>query len=371
MSESAPPIPVAVVGLGWAAREIWLPRLRRHPRFTVAAVVDPVTEARARVAELAPGARAVASIEDIDPAEARFVVVAVPNHLHAAIGVGLLERGHTVFIEKPVCLSSEEARRLVEAEAAGGGVLLAGSAARGRADVRALYEAVRGLGAIRHIDASWVRSRGVPGAGGWFTNGELAGGGALLDLGWHLLDVVGPLTGDADAEQVVGAVSADFLADARAAAGWRGDTDTGLAAGVDVEDTARGFLVYDNRISLALRASWASHEEFDTTTVTVEGTAGTATLRCTFGFSPRRSGGSRLLLTRSGETTAVPFAEEPIGTEYDRQLDDIADRLAAPDSKGRAAREARRTVGVIERLYRSAGSPRHSAEPAAATRVTR
>ncbi|HEX2312666.1 MAG TPA: pyridoxal-phosphate dependent enzyme, partial [Thermomonospora sp.] len=107
---------VAVVGLGWAAREIWLRRLHAHPAFTVTAAVDPDPEARAAAEAGGLAGRVLASADELDPAEVDLAVVAVPNHLHCPIAAGLLTRGVAVFVEKPVCLSAEEARRLAEAE---------------------------------------------------------------------------------------------------------------------------------------------------------------------------------------------------------------------------------------------------------------
>ncbi|MEU1484587.1 HAD-IA family hydrolase [Streptomyces sp. NPDC005752] len=344
------PVRVVVVGMGWAGREIWLPRLTGHPAFDVVAVVDPVAGPEdTEVPRLG-------DVAEIVPGTVDLAVVAVPNHLHADIAEKLLARGIPVFLEKPVCLTSTEADRLAEAERGGGAVLLAGSAARYRADVRALYEQVSAVGRIRHIDVSWVRARGVPDSGGWFTQTRLAGGGALVDLGWHLLDCVAPLLGPAAVTQVVGAVSDDFVNTSGARAGWRDRVPTAGkgATGGDVEDTVRGFLLTEDGVSVALRASWASHEARDVTRITVEGSAGVASLRCTFGFSPNREGGSGLTFTVDGETAQVPLEAEQIGAEYDRQLDELPGLLGDPGMTGRAVADARRTIGVIERLYASA-----------------
>ncbi|MFD0442279.1 Gfo/Idh/MocA family oxidoreductase [Streptomyces indonesiensis] len=121
------PIRTAVVGLGWAARSIWLPRLLRNPAFTVTAAVDPDERGRAAVAEAEGTSRlpVLAAVHDLDPAEVDLAVVAVPNHLHCAVAGELLAKGIPVFLEKPVCLTSEEAERLAAAERSGGAVLLA------------------------------------------------------------------------------------------------------------------------------------------------------------------------------------------------------------------------------------------------------
>lgn len=353
------PVRVALVGLGWAARSIWLPRLGADPAYAVVAVVDPDPAGRAAALDAVPDAVAVADAAELTADTVDLAVVAVPNHLHAATACGLLERGVAVFLEKPVCLTADQARDLAAAEARGGAVLLAGSAARYRADVRALHAAVAELGPVRHVTASWVRASGVPDAGGWFTDRRRSGGGALVDLGWHLLDAVTPVLGPVTFDHAVGSVSADFVTDGARAADWRGTAAP--AARGDVEDTARGFLLTDGGVSVALRASWASHEATDMTTVTVDAAGGTAVLRCTFGFSPNRVDRPVLTCTRDGETVELPVPAEPIGAEYDHQLAELPSLLADPGAHGRAAADAARTVGVIERIYRSA-RPTHAAQ---------
>ncbi|MFD0430789.1 Gfo/Idh/MocA family protein [Streptomyces zhihengii] len=194
-------------------REVHLaPRLRRHPAFAVTSVVDPNPAARAEVPQDRTGTRLLADVSELSRDGTDLAVVAVPNHLHSAVACRLLRMGVPVFLEKPVCLNSAEAEQLAEAEQAGGAVLLAGSAARYRADVLALRRLIdRELGELRHVELSWVRARGVPDAGGWFTQRQFAGGGALVDLGWHLLDTVGPILGPVGFDQAVGTVSDDFV----------------------------------------------------------------------------------------------------------------------------------------------------------------
>jgi 3-amino-5-hydroxybenzoic acid synthesis related protein len=347
---------VAIVGLGWAARSIWLPKLGEHPAFAVRAVVDPNPAARASFTGRCSDIAVLTDVEELPAGSVDLAVVAVPNHLHCAVACHLLAQGLAVFLEKPVCLSSGEADRLAAAEHSGGAVLLAGSAARYRSDVRALHSLAETVGRIRHVELAWVRARGVPDAGGWFTHRRLAGGGALLDLGWHLLDVVLPLLGSTTVDQAVGTVSADFLTHHTCRAVWRQDHAAGLqrGGGGDVEDTARGFLLTGDGVSIFLRASWASHEARDITMIKVEGTAGSATLCCTFGFSPHRLRSSTLSHTRAGESVPVAVADEPIGTEYRRQLDHLPVLLADPASRGRAIQKARWTIEAIERVYESA-----------------
>jgi oxidoreductase len=349
---------VALVGLGAAARSIWLPRLRDRPAFELTAVVDPDQAARRSFDPRGGQVSVLSSVDELAVASVDLAVIAAPNHLHCDLACRLLARGLAVFVEKPVCLSSAEADRLLAAEQAGATVLLGGSAARYRADVRALYGLAGQLGRIRHVELAWVRARGVP--SGWFTRRGLAGGGALVDLGWHLLDTISPLLGTVTFEQVSGTVSADFLVDGDRRAVWWHDGQPDNGCRGDVEDTARGFLVTEDGVSVSLRTSWASHEAHDTTTIRVEGSAGTAALSCTFGFSPHRRHGSALSHTRDGASVSVAVAEEPIGTEYGRQLDQLPRQLADPACRGLVVQDTRWTIGTIERLYASARHAVHA-----------
>jgi oxidoreductase len=365
-------IQVAVVGLGWAARTIWLPLLSEHPAFRLAAVADPDPAALAYAA--AVGGRVFADARELSADDVDLAVVAVPNRLHASIAATLLGNGISVFLEKPVCLSSSEAGLLADAERRGGAVLLAGSAARYRSDIETLTGLMSSLGPVRHLDLSWIRARGIPEGAGWFTHRGQAGGGALIDLGWHLLDVGFLLLGSPAVRDVLGAMSSDFLSQPAWRAAWRGDELRGVlppgqpgggmrgvlppgqfsSVGGDVEDAARALLVTDGGVSVSLRAIWASHRASDLTQVVVDGQEGTACLDCTFGFSPNRLPHPVLTLYRQGRREQVPLPADPVGAEYGRQVDALPGLLADPRMRGRAIAEAARTVEVIERLYQAA-----------------
>ncbi|GII66812.1 oxidoreductase [Sphaerisporangium krabiense] len=346
----------AVVGLGWSGRELWLRRLAANPAYQVTALADPDDDALAAAAEIAPGARCARRVEEIGPDLADLAIVAVPNHLHTPTAETLLGNGVSVFVEKPVCLSRPELERLRAAEAASAGRLLAGSAARWRADVGTLRSVVPALGRIRLVELSWVRARGIPRQGGWFTERQRSGGGALIDLGWHLLDVGLDLIGRPGIVQACAVTSADLLDDGRWSASWRGDR---AASGQrDVEDGAAGFLVTDDGVGMFLRTAWASHQPYDLTKIRLHGSAATASLSCTFGFSPTREPTPRLVVHRAGIAEPVPLPQEPVGAEYHRQLEELPLLLAGGGPRGRALDETATIISAIESLYASAGPPR-------------
>ncbi len=356
----AAPVRLALIGLGWAVRELWAPRILDHPAFTVVAVYDPDPAAATWAADRFPAARLLSEPGDLRRDDVDLAVVATPNHLHARTAISLLERGISTFVEKPVCVSSEEAAALAAAELAGGARVLSGTAAWYRADVMALRGLLPDLGPLRSVELSWIRASGIPAPGGWFTERRRAGGGALVDLGWHLITLGMRMLSWPRVTQVTGAVSADFLARAGAEATWRGDSPDGPVrelAPKDVEDTARGVLALDGGPLFTVRAAWASHSERDVTRLVLEGADARAELTCTFGLSPNGVGRSTLVVHRDGRAEEVELEREDRGTEYRRQLDLLPTLLADPAQQGVATDEVIRTIDIIERLYRSAGAP--------------
>lgn len=345
---------IVVVGLGWVAQQVWLPRLRSHPKFEVVAAVEPQAAVAQRARALLGRLPVYRGHEDVplDNVDGAFVLT--PNHTHGRIGEWFLRRGRAVFLEKPTGTDRGQMGMLAAAARHGGGQLALSAAARHRADVAAMRELVRDgvLGTPRLAELSWVRSRGIP-SSGWFTSRATAGGGVLVDLGWHLIDVAQHLWGAAPVRSVAAVASADFLHRDGWATQWRGDDVAGGSA-ADVEDQLSA-LVSTETYAMQLRCAWASHEETDRTTIALHGTAASVVLSTTFGFSPRRVAEPSLVLKRGGVSEDVPLAPAGIGAEYDRQLDALVGLLDSPDATECALTEAGDVLTVVDACYRAAG----------------
>jgi len=124
--------------------------------------------------------------EDID-----LVSVATPNALHAPIAIAALRAGKHVLCEKPLSIHADSAQQMVDAAVESGRVLQTAFNFRRRGDVRTLRQHLDtgALGRVYHTKSTWLRRSGIPGLGSWFTSKDLAGGGPLIDLGVHVLDL--------------------------------------------------------------------------------------------------------------------------------------------------------------------------------------
>nr|WP_296833738.1 Gfo/Idh/MocA family oxidoreductase [uncultured Marvinbryantia sp.] len=182
--------------------------------------------------------------------------VLTPNISHSTIAVDAFHAGKHVMCEKPMAVNTVEAQKMMDAWKASGKHFSIGYQNRFRADVQHLYKSCRSgdLGEIYYAKAYAVRRRGVP-TWGSFIQGSQQGGGPLIDIGTHSLDLALWLMDNYEVESVTGTVFHKLgrLPEAMDGNMW-GDWDTGK---YDVEDAAVGYIRMKNGALLTLESSWA------------------------------------------------------------------------------------------------------------------
>ncbi|CAM5445194.1 Gfo/Idh/MocA family oxidoreductase [Streptomyces californicus] len=285
------PFRTALVGFGWINAQVWLPRLLARPEFEVGRGVRPGAHRPLRGPHR-PGAGGAGPsdgaaglppdliadrLEDLLARDLDLAVVGTPNHLHEQTAGAVLDAGVAALIEKPLCLSTEELRRLDARSWRTGAPFQISRPSARRLDVDRLRSLVRQwcVGPVR-INAEWLRSSGVPRPGSWFTRRDQAGGGALLDLGWRLAEVTQGLLPDPRRTSLDARLLPPDDVSAHRGAGWRGDSPApggGKEGGVfDVEADGSLRARYRDGSALSLRAAWATDVEVDTTRIEVHGT---------------------------------------------------------------------------------------------------
>ncbi|QSG06488.1 Gfo/Idh/MocA family protein [Halapricum desulfuricans] len=204
------------------------------------------------------------------------VIVTTPNAYHEKYAVGALQAGCSVLVEKPLAHTLESAERIAAAAAESDAVCMVGFHNRfdPRAEALAAYREDGFFGTVQHVDATYVRRRGVPGQGTWFTDADVAGGGALIDIGVHALDLVLSLLAFPDVEEVSGVARSTFgqREDYVDVEGWGGDDGT-----VSVEDSATAQLRTADDATISLDVAWAANRT-DETAFRLRGTDGGAYL---------------------------------------------------------------------------------------------
>lgn len=191
MSIAPQPVRCAVLGTGAIAQVAHLPILSRMRGVTLAGVFDADASKAQTLADRLGVPRVYRSDEEVwadDSLDA--VVIATPSHLHEQQVRSGLTAGKFVFCEKPLAVTSDEARRVLATPGADRR-LMVGMNQRFRPDATALKAFVLGgeLGTVRYLRAGWLNRRVGPSRRTWRHRLAGAGGGALMDLGIQLLDL--------------------------------------------------------------------------------------------------------------------------------------------------------------------------------------
>ncbi|CAG7652604.1 Gfo/Idh/MocA family protein [Paenibacillus allorhizosphaerae] len=115
------------------------------------------------------------------------------------------------------------------------------------------------MGEVYTGRCGWIRRRGIPGKGGWFTTKELSGGGPLIDLGVHMIDLSVWLMGNPKPVAVSGATYTKFANNEISDSVHSGFGEKQAGGTFDVEDLAIGFIRFENGATLQIEFSWASN----------------------------------------------------------------------------------------------------------------
>ncbi|CAH1216716.1 Inositol 2-dehydrogenase/D-chiro-inositol 3-dehydrogenase [Paenibacillus plantiphilus] len=252
------PIRLGIIGAG-AIGNLHLEVFKAIEGVNVAAITDsflPLAEQRAGehgIALVHPNPETLLADESIDA-----VVIAVPNKFHASLAIEALRSGKHVLLEKPMSIDSASAREIVAAKEQSGKILMMAHQMRWTGLARALKQEIDSgkLGRIYNAKTGWMRRKGIPGWGSWFTRMDESGGGPLIDIGVHMLDLTLYMMGNPKPISVYGSTYAEFGPNRQGIGDWGTPNWDGY---YDVEDLATALIKFDNGATLSLDVSWAAH----------------------------------------------------------------------------------------------------------------
>ncbi len=251
---------IGIIGCGGIANQKHFPALKANADLNeIVAFCDIKIERAEKAAKEfgVPGAQVTADYKELlaNP-EVEVVHVCTPNVAHSAITIDAFGAGKNVYCEKPMSHSPEEAEKMVEAWKKSGKKFTVGYQNRFRAEVQNLHKACANgeLGDIYYGKAHAVRRRGVP-TWGVFMDKAQQGGGPLIDIGTHALDITLWCMDNYDVDSVSGSVFYKLGSLPQATEGnlfgpWDPKT-------FEVEDSAMGFIKMKNGATINLEASWA------------------------------------------------------------------------------------------------------------------
>lgn len=339
---------VGVVGLGWAG-ETHLKSYLNVPNVEVVALAEP-QEARLHSVGKSYGIDNLYGDyrELVERADLDIVSVATPNHLHMPVTVAALQAGKHVLCEKPLARSGAESKQMVDAARSAKRVLEVAFNHRQRGDVQILKNYVESgsLGRVYHGKATWMRRAGIPGMGGWFTSREMAGGGPLIDLGVHVLDMILYLM---DEPEVISVSAATYSELGPRGRGSRSQTLVGTG-GYEVEDLATAFLRLADGATILVEASWAVYGKAgDDFGVTLYGTDGGADIVV-------KNYGWEDTLTLYSDTAGVPSEIRPRvwrGEGHQAVVRNFVNVIRSGEWAAHDGSEGMRRTQIIDACYRS------------------
>lgn len=284
--------------------------------------------------------------EDLD-----IVHVCTPNSSHSEISIAAMEADNHVMCEKPMAKTAEEARKMVEASERTGKKLTIGYQNRFRTDSRYLRAITQDgdLGDIYNAKAHAIRRRAVP-TWGVFLDEEAQGGGPLIDIGTHALDLTLWMMDNYQPKYVVGQTYHELSNTENAANAWGPwDTDN-----FNVEDSAFGFVVMENGATIYLEASWALNSlDVGEAKTTLHGTKGGADMKDGLTINGENHGqlyDQEIVLETGGVDFYDGAGDDPAVIEAQQWIDSIVNNtepVVRPE-------QALVVTQILEAIYQSA-----------------
>ncbi len=256
-------IKVAILGCGFAAggagsgNEIHMPSLSKMEDVELAAFCDLI-EDRAVAASVQYGAKGSKVYTDyrelLNDGSIDVVHVCTPNRTHCELTVACLEAGKHVYCEKPMAITSEDAEKMIAASKKAKKKFTIGFQYRCKPESLYLNQLCRrgDLGNIYFAKAHATRRRAVP-TWGVFLNEKEQGGGPLIDIGAHALDMVLWMLDNYRPKSVMGSTFKE-LSKKTETGNFFGDWELDQ---FKVEDSAFAFIKMENGAAIFLEASWA------------------------------------------------------------------------------------------------------------------
>lgn len=248
---------IGIIGCGGIANGKHLPALAQVKEVELVAFCDLIVE-RAEEAKMYYGtltAKIFTNYQEmLKEVELDAVHICTPNNSHAELSIAAMEADCHVMCEKPMAKTAEQARSMIEAAKKTGKKLTIGYQNRFRKDSVYLHEICQEgeLGDIYFAKAHAIRRRAVP-TWGVFLDEDAQGGGPLIDIGTHALDLTLWMMNNYKPKYVVGNTYHKLSKTENAANAWGPWNPSEFT----VEDSAFGYIVMENGAAIFLESSWA------------------------------------------------------------------------------------------------------------------
>ncbi len=250
---------LGIIGLGSIAQLVHLPILSKLENVELAALCEINKNRLKTIGDKYPYAKKYQDYKEMTTNEnLDAVIIATPTSTHTEISLHCLKSNINVLIEKPIAINHEEAKEINNAAKRHKKIAMVGMNLRFRPDAMLMKSIINSgeLGELFYIKCSWLRKKSSTQK--WFINKKQSGGGVVIDLGIVLLDLALWMFNNNKIKSV--------------------SVQTFNHTLKDIEESAIGFIRFENEQVIAFEVSWELHSETDSFSMVVHGTKGTAHL---------------------------------------------------------------------------------------------
>ena len=315
MAATHRPVGIGIIGSGGIAQHAHMPaykKLQDEGKARIVAVADQNPEVARTAAEKFDVPHQFSDYRQLlEMPEVDAVDICTPNFLHRQPTVDALDAGKHVLVEKPIALNAVEGQEMVDAARRSGKKLQVALNVRFGAVPQSVKRFIKDgkLGEIYYARAHALRRRGVPGWG-VFTQKDKQGGGPLIDIGVHILDLTLWLMDYPEPLSVSGSSYTKF-GTREGVLGLMGQWDPSKYT---VEDFAAGFVKFKNGATLTLESSFIANIERDVMQTHIMGTEGGAVV------DPFNEANTRLFREESGTLTDTSPVFLPKASSHELEI---------------------------------------------------
>jgi len=263
--------------------------------------------------------------EEIDAA-----IICTPNRFHAPFAVDFMEHGHDVFVEKPMALNAAEGRRIIQSAEKNRRIVMVGHMWRFDTEVDYIRQLVQSgrIGSIVKTKGYGVHVNWGP--DGWFTQKDMAGGGALADMGVHAIDTVRYILGDPRPTEVYAKIGTYY-------------------GQYDVDDTSIVVVTWETgAVSIVESGWWHPHADGPEASTQLFATQGYANL---FPTGYKLKAGEKL---EEHTFDAPPRQEHCDQVMYTRQMQHFIECIRTRTEPDAGARQGQVVLEILDAAYESA-----------------
>ncbi|MHC1683115.1 MAG: Gfo/Idh/MocA family protein [Clostridiaceae bacterium] len=348
-------VKIGICGCGWIAENAHIPALIKNGHVEITSVFDFDLNRSINIANKFKIKSYFDSFDDFLNSDIDAVIISTPNYSHGEYILRTLEKGKHVLCEKPFTVFLEETKEIITLANKNKKIVMPGFVNRFRYDIEKMRQIIldNDIGDIKKIEAGWVRRSGVPRPGTWFTNKKLSGGGVLIDLGSHIIDLCLMLLSDKNIKEKALTTSYNYTNNSELSASWfKRDTKNNLT--IDVEESALSEIVFQDKVLLQVKLSWLASKEGDFTYFKIYGENGEVELKTLFGFSNDRLWeGDSLFIKKDNESKTIYFNKEENNAmlAFSSMMTYFINSINGEDMNFLNLEDAYNTVNLIEQLY--------------------